>query len=199
MTPSPDSQRSLPPVRTTVDKEEAELVRRAMTGDREAFGQLVEKYAPQARRLCRAILRNPDDADDAAQDAFLKAWVKLGQYNPKRPLGPWLLRIAANGATDLWRRRSVRESEELPESLASPASSPDQDAERKLLDQRLREALDELPVRYRAAVVLFDVEGYPHAEIAKILGVPEGTVRSDVFHARRVLRQALEDWKETGR
>jgi len=60
----------------------------------------------------------------------------------------------------------------------------------------LQDALAELPERYRAAVVLFDVEGYSHAEIAKIIGVPEGTVRSDVFHARRMLRQAMEDWKE---
>jgi RNA polymerase sigma-70 factor (ECF subfamily) len=70
------------------------------------------------------------------------------------------------------------------------------DAERAALGERLRAALDELTPRRRLAVVLFDVEGYSHAEIAKVLGIPEGTVRSEVFHARRKLRALLADWKE---
>jgi RNA polymerase sigma-70 factor (ECF subfamily) len=127
-----------------------------VAGDRPAFGALVERYAGVARRVAWAILGNADDADDAAQDAMLSALVKLDQYDPRRPFGPWLLRIVANAATDRRRRRSVR----------------------------------------RTALVLFDVEGYSHAEIAAILGIPEGTVRSEVFHGRRRLRALLGDWKE---
>jgi RNA polymerase sigma-70 factor, ECF subfamily len=184
-------------MRKQIDKVEADLVRRAMSGDREAFGQIMERYAGPARRLCRAILRDLEDADDAAQDAFLSAWVKLGQYDPRRPLGPWLMRIVANAAKDRRRRREVRRTDELSESMPSSAAGPDREAHRRLLQEVLMNALAELPDRYRAAVVLYDVEGYSHAEIAKIIGVPEGTVRSDVFHARRMLRQAMDDWKES--
>jgi len=179
-------------------RDEAELAARARAGDRAAFGTLVERFAPQARRVARAVLQNPDDADDAAQDAFLSALVKLEQYDPRRPFGPWLMRIVANAATDRRRRRAVRQAEPLEPELAGGGSRPDLEAERRVLGERLRAALAQLPERRRLAVVLFDVEGYSHAELADILGIPEGTARSEVFHARRTLRSLLQDWKEEG-
>jgi RNA polymerase sigma-70 factor (ECF subfamily) len=181
-----------------IAQEEAALVRRTLAGDRNAFGALVERYAAQARRVARAVLRDPDDADDAAQDAFLAALVKLHSYDPGRPFGPWLLRIVANAATDRRRRRAVRRTEPLEPGLVRGGGEgrPDVDTERRALGERLVTALAELPERRRLAVVLFDVEGYPHAEIAQILGIPEGTVRSEVFHGRRRLRELLAAWKE---
>jgi RNA polymerase sigma-70 factor (ECF subfamily) len=176
--------------------DETDLVARARAGDRDAFGVLVERYAGQARRVARAVLGDPDDADDAAQDAFLAALVKLGQFDPRRPFGPWLLRIVANAAADRRRRRKVRRTEMLDPGARAPGPGPDADAVRSELGALLRTALAELPERRRLAVVLFDVEGYGHAEIGRILGVPEGTVRSDVFHARRFLRGRLSGWKE---
>ncbi|HLZ46816.1 MAG TPA: RNA polymerase sigma factor [Gemmatimonadales bacterium] len=175
---------------------DAALVAKTVAGDRAAFGVLVERYAGQARRVARAVLGDPDDADDAAQDGFLSALVKLEQYDAKRPFGPWLMRIVANAATDRRRRRTVRQAEPLDPSLVGGGPRPDAAAVRSELGDRLRTALGELPERRRTAVVLFDVEGYSHAEIAQILGIPEGTVRSEVFHARRRLRTLLSDWKE---
>ena len=172
------------------------LVAQTLAGDRAAFGVLVERYAAQARRVARAVLGDPDDADDAAQDGFLSALVKLGQYDSRRPFGPWLMRIVANAATDRRRRRNVRRAEPLDPSLVGGGPRPDAVAAQSELGDRLRAALAELPQRRRTAVVLFDVEGYSHAEIAEILGIPEGTVRSEVFHGRRRLRALLEDWKE---
>jgi len=180
------------------EQDEAALVARVVAGDRAAFGVLVDRYAAVARRSARAVLGDPDDADDAAQDALLSALVKLEQYDPRRPFGPWLLRIVANAATDRRRRRKVRRTEPLDPGLAAHGTRPDTAAERRELSARLRQALAELPERRRIAVVLFDVEGYAHAEIADILGIPEGTVRSEVFHARRRLRVLLADWKEQG-
>lgn len=177
-------------------EDEAALALRAHAGDREAFGALVARYAGQARRVARAVLGDPDDADDAAQDAFLSALVKLEQYDAARPFGPWLMRIVANAAADRRRRRTVRRTEELAPGLAARGPQPDAAAAAAEFDARLRAALAELPERRRVAVVLFDVEGYGHAEIAAILGTPEGTVRSDVFHARRFLRDRLAAWKE---
>jgi RNA polymerase sigma-70 factor (ECF subfamily) len=175
-----------------------ELATRAQAGDRVAFGLLVDRHAAAVRRVARAVLNDLDDADDAAQDAFLSAMVKLKQYDPQRPFGPWLTRIAVNAATDRRRRRAVRRAEPLEGHLAAGGALPDAETDRRALGQRLRQALAELPERRRMAVVLFDVEGYTHAEIGKILRVPEGTVRSEVFHARRALRALLADWKEEG-
>jgi RNA polymerase sigma-70 factor (ECF subfamily) len=157
---------------------------------------LVDRYAAAVRRIARAVLHDPDDADDAAQDAFLSALVKLTQYDPRRPFGPWLMRISVNAATDRRRRRAVRRSEPLDGYLPAGGTLPDADADRRALGQRLGRALAELPERRRLAVVLFDVDGYTQAEIGHILGIPEGTVRSEVFHARRTLRALLADWKE---
>ncbi len=176
--------------------QDAELAALALAGDREAFGTLVERYAAQARRLARSILGNEDDADDAAQDGFLAALRHLGRYDPARPFGPWLLRIVANAASDRRRRRKVRATEEVTPDFRSKHAGPDVQTDREAFGQQLREALAELPERQRMAVVLFDVEGYSHREIAEVLDVQEGTVRSDVFHGRRALRKALEAWKD---
>ena len=177
--------------------DDASLVERTLAGDQNAFGILVSRYATQARRVARVLLRNPDDADDAAQDAFLAALANLGRYDPRRPFGPWLMRIVANTAIDRSRRRTVRRTEALHEGLVDVGEAPDRAAERGELANRLRGALLELPERQRLAVTLFDAEGYSHAEIADILRVPIGTVRSDVHHARRKLRERLTEWKET--
>src|SRR5437773_9003120 len=141
------------PVARIAQQDEAELVARAVAGERAAFGLLVERYAAVARRVARAVLGNPEDADDAAQDAMLSALVKLGQYDARRPFGPWLLRIVANAATDRRRRRSVRRSEPLDPSLVGGGPRPDAVAVQSELGERLRSALQELPERRRTAVV----------------------------------------------
>jgi RNA polymerase sigma-70 factor (ECF subfamily) len=156
----------------------------------------VDRHAASVRRVARAVLNDPDDADDAAQDAFLAAMVKLKQFDPGRPFGPWLARIAVNAATDRRRRRAVRRAEPLESHMRAGGMLPDADTDRRALGWRLRQALAELPERRRIAVVLFDVEGYTDAEIGEILGLPEGTVRSEVFHARRALRVLLADWRD---
>ena len=145
-------------------------------------------------RALRRALTAPDDADDAAQDGFLAAWRHLGRYDASRPFGPWLLRIVANAAADRRRRRRVRQTEELSPVAASRDAGPATDADRSALRDAFEAALQGLPERQRMAVVLFDVEGYSHREIGEILGIPEGTVRSDVFHGRRALREVLKTW-----
>jgi RNA polymerase sigma-70 factor (ECF subfamily) len=170
---------------------EPELIERARLGDTDAFGQLVESYAGFVRRLARTVLRNPDDADDAAQEAFFAAWRFHDRFDPRRPFRPWLAQIALNAARDLKRRRTVRQTEQLRPESASPRDNPLAITEQTMLRERLDAALAELPERQRLALVLFDVEGFSHAEAGELLGIPEGTARSDVFHARRRLRKML--------
>jgi RNA polymerase sigma-70 factor (ECF subfamily) len=178
------------------DMKDAELAALAQAGDREAFGELVGRHAGQARRVTRAVLGDPDEADDAAQDGFLAALRHLGRYDPERPFGPWLMRIVTNAAYDRRRRRKVRSAEPLSERLRTGEAPPDIVTDRRGFQDAVVAALETLPERQRVAIVLFDVEGYSHREIAQILGVPEGTARSDVFHARRTLRNELGAWKD---
>ena len=170
---------------------DAELAERAAAGDPAAFGELVERYAPVARRLARGLLTEPADADDAVQDGFASAWRSIALFDPRRPFRPWLLKVVLNSARDFQRRRRVRQTTPLSGQEPAGGGGPDRDAGRALLRAQLRKALAALPERQRIAVTLFDAEGYGHGEIATLLGIPEGTVRSDVFHARRALRQSL--------
>ncbi len=183
-------------MRKDVEADDVELARRAGQGDQDAFGILVERHAAAARRLARTVLPEPADADEAAQDGFLAAWRAANRYDATRPFRPWLMQIVLNAARDFGRRQRTRYTEPLDPELVAGSASPERETDRSLLRERLREALAQLPERQRIAVTMFDAEGYPHAEIAALLGVPEGTVRSDVFHARRALREALASFRE---
>lgn len=163
----------------------------ASQGDREAFGRLVLEHALAARRVAYSVLGNWEDAEDAVQEAALAAWQAIDRYDPARAFRPWFLRIVTNAALDQVRRRRVRQAEPLTDAERDRTPGPEVAAERAVLRGLLDRALARLPARQRTAVVMFDVEGWSHAEIAATLGVPEGTVRSYVFHARRALRQAL--------
>jgi RNA polymerase sigma-70 factor (ECF subfamily) len=149
-----------------------------------------------ARRVAYTILEDQEDADDAAQDGFLSAWQAIGRYDARRAFRPWLMQIVVNAARDLRRRRRVRAAEPLDHVAAAARDNPAGEVGALDLGEKLRAALATLPERQRLAVVLFDAEGYPQAEIAKMLGIPEGTVKSDVFHGRRALRKVLESVKE---
>ena len=171
--------------------EDAELAQHAVRGDQEAFGSLIDRHGLAARRAARAILRDEDDADDAVQEGMLAAWRAIERFDPVRPFRPWLMRIVVNAALDARRRSKVRQAEPIAETLESGGLGPDRMAEAALLRARIDAGLAELPERQRIALVLFDAEGWGHADIAAALGVPEGTVRSYVFHARRAMRQSL--------
>lgn len=170
---------------------DAELVRRARAGDRDAFGVLALRHAGTIRRLTRAVLQQTEDGEDAAQDALVNAWLSLPRFDERQAFGPWLIRIALNAARDIRRRRRVRRSEAIPPGLAGTGRWPDALTEDALNRERMQRSLGTLPERQRTALVLYEVDGYSHAEIAALLRIPEGTARSDVFHARRRLRELL--------
>lgn len=167
---------------------ERTLVLAAQAGDRSAFAGLVQRHQRRAYAVARAIVLSHEDAEDAVQEGFLHAYRALERFRPEQAFGAWLHRIVANAALDIARRRKVRDTDELPETLASPHRDP---AEAKELRDRLDAALATLGERQRAVIVLHDVEGYKHAEIGDLLGIPEGTARSDLHHARTQLRRLL--------
>ncbi len=183
-------------MRTTADLTDEALAARASEGDADAFGVLLDRHAQGARRVALTILGNGQDAEDAVQDGALAAWRAGTRFDTRRAFRPWFYRIVLNAARDLRRRRGVRRTEPVSPVEPSKVAGPDRMADRALLRQRLREALATLPERQRVAVTLYDGEGMSHREIAALLDAPEGTVRSDVFHGRRALREQLATLRE---
>lgn len=169
---------------------EREFVLAAQRGSQEAFAALVRLHQRRAYAVARAIVLSHEDAEDAVQDGFLHAFRALDRFRSDQPFGAWLNRIVANAALDVVRRRKVRDTDELPDSLAMPFRDPGEADE---LRRRLSEALTRLPDRQRAVIALHDVEGFTHGEIGAMLGIPEGTARSDLHHARAALRRMLQD------
>ena len=171
---------------------ERALVESAQRGDGQAFAGLVRLHQRRAYAVARAIVLTHEDAEDAVQEAFLHAYRALDRFRTDQPFGAWLHRIVANAALDVARRTKVRDADELGDTLAAPFHDP---AERGELRARLQSALALLGERQRAVIVLHDVEGFKHAEIGGMLGIPEGTARSDLHHARAALRRALETYR----
>ena len=176
---------------TTPDRPEDEkaLVLSAQRGELGAFSELVRRHQRRAYAVARAIVITHEDAEDAVQDAFLHAYRALHRFLPDQAFGAWLHRIVSNASLDITRRRKVRDADDLPETMASPFRDP---AESDELRGRLRDALAQLPVRQRSVIVLHDVEGFKHSEIGQLLGIPEGTARSDLHYARSALRRLLQ-------
>ena len=171
-------------------RREQQLVVAAKSGDAQAFAGLVRLHQRRAYAVARAIVGTHEDAEDAVQEGFLHAYRALDRFVAGQSFGAWLHRIVANAALDLTRRRRVRDADELTEVVASPFRDPALDDE---LRTRLGEALATLSERQRSVIVLHDVEGFKHGEIGAMLGIPEGTSRSDLHHARAALRRALAD------
>jgi RNA polymerase sigma-70 factor (ECF subfamily) len=176
----------------TVSRQERDTVVAAQAGSAEAFAALVHQHQRRAYAVARAIVTTHDDAEDALQDGFLHAYRALDRFRPDQAFGAWLYRIVANAALDIVRRRKVRDADELPDNVFAPFRDPAEDAD---LRDRLRVALARLTERQRAVIVLHDLEGFKHAEIGELLGIPDGTARSDLHHARALLRTMLGDFR----
>jgi RNA polymerase sigma-70 factor, ECF subfamily len=171
-------------------QDERVLVVAAQKGSSEAFAALVRLHQRRAYGIVRAIVLSHEDAEDAVQEGFLHAYRALDRFLPDQPFGAWLYRIMANAALDLVRRRKVRDADELPDTVPMPFRDPGEADE---LRRRLGQALTKLTGRQRSVIVLHDVEGFTHGEIGGMLGIPEGTARSDLHHARAALRKILKD------
>ncbi len=169
---------------------EHEWIVRAQAGDRAAYGQLVQRYQRLAVSVAYHQGLELADAEDVAQEAFVKAWLALPRY--RESLGSWrawLCRIAINTARDMLRRG--RAVEELDERLPDDASGPAEQADIETQRSAVRRALAQLPEASRAALVLREYEGLSYAEIATTLGIPIGTVMSRLNYARGHLRELL--------
>ncbi|UCC24727.1 MAG: sigma-70 family RNA polymerase sigma factor [Gemmatimonadales bacterium] len=171
---------------------DGELVRRAREGEEEAYALLVGRYMRPAYLVALSVTRRHEDAEDAAQEAFLVALQRLEECRDPERFGGWLMTIVRNRSRNLLRRESLRETSVLPETAKSGEPLPDRVTERSELDETLQAALAELTPVQREVVLLHDLEGWKHREIAERLDLPSGTVRSHLHFARKALRGKLE-------
>jgi RNA polymerase sigma-70 factor (ECF subfamily) len=171
---------------------DGELVLRARKGDDIAFGILVERYQRAVYAVAVSVTGRHEDAEDAAQEAFLVALGRLDECRSPERFAGWLMTIVRNRSKNLIRRESLREMDQIPPRARSRAPTPDRIAETRELRDLLEKALAGLPEVQRQVVLLHDLEGWKHREIAERLELPAGTVRSHLHFARKALRHALE-------
>ena len=165
------------------------LLRRARDGDTAAFGELVERHQSRIYAVCLRILADPEEARDAAQDAFITAFRKLAQFRGDAAFTTWLHRIAVN--TVLERRRGPANAEvavEDPTEYEEATSVLDSPVE----EEELEAAIESLPQGARDALVLCGVYGYEHSEAASMLGIAVGTCKAQLHRARGLLKDRLE-------
>lgn len=185
--------------------EELRLLERCRGGDLAAFDIIVGLYQQRVFNVCYWMLGDREDATDAAQDAFVRAFRALHRFRGDCALGTWLHRIAVNVSLDAAQRRKRaplpytslgnEESGEFPEP-ADPGDNAQESADRRERRAVVRRALADLPEHHRAVLVLFDIQGHSYEEVAATLELPLGTVKSRLNRARLLLREKLEPQRE---
>jgi RNA polymerase sigma factor (sigma-70 family) len=176
--------------------DESDLIRRAQRGDTHAYEELVNAYQGIAFRTAYVIARNASDAEEAAQDGFVKAWRALGRFREGAPFRPWLLRIVANEASNRRRSAGRRAGLALRAATQEPSGDAAPSPEAALLSSEQRAsllaAIEQLPEEQRDVVALRYFLGLSEAEVAETLGIPPGTVKSRNARALERLRVSYD-------
>ncbi|MEJ2560614.1 MAG: sigma-70 family RNA polymerase sigma factor [Anaerolineae bacterium] len=185
---------------TTSDDEKL-WIARARQGDDGAFTQLVEAYQRPVFNLCYRMLGDPVEAEDAAQETFIRAYTRLGSYDPERKFSSWLLAIASHYCIDRLRRQrfGLVSWDDLPpwRWLSDPNPEPEEAALRKETQRQVRELLDRLPPDYKAAVILRYWHELSYEEIAQALDSTLPAIKSRLFRARQMMAQAATQAEAT--
>jgi RNA polymerase sigma-70 factor, ECF subfamily len=177
------------------DPDDLDLVRQSLEGQTEAFGMLVTRYQKVMYTVALRMLGNPEDARDATQDAFVKAYQHLATFDSRYRFYSWMYRILVNECLNVSRDRR---SEEPLDPDAAGVGSPFDTALAAERVVQINMALEQLTPEYRAVVVLRHFAGQSYGEIAEALSIPEKTVKSRLYSARQQLGELLLGWKEDG-
>jgi RNA polymerase sigma-70 factor, ECF subfamily len=168
-----------------------DLVRQAQAGDQRAFREIYRQHAGRVYALCLRLTGDAAAAEERAQDVFVRVWQSLGSFRGESAFGSWLHRLTVNVV--LMERRTTGRRESRVAPAADPAVLEGAGRESAVgLNIDLERAIAELPEGAREVFVLHDIEGYPHAEIARLTGIAEGTSKAQLFRARRLLREKLD-------
>lgn len=181
--------------------DEESLIARARDGDQTAFGVLADRCSAQLKRVLYRVTRDSETAQDALQEALARAWLNISRFEGRARFCTWLTRIGINESYNLVRTaglQTVELDDQIGERIAGWGSQPDSVFESREFLMAIEDALGELPLDYRTAVTLRDVEGLSTAEAAEILGIGERALKSRVHRGRMALRKRLDDYFESG-
>jgi RNA polymerase sigma-70 factor (ECF subfamily) len=177
---------------------ESDLIARSVGGDLEAYDQLVGVYQDRVYQVAYRVTGNHEDAWDVAQEAFVHAFRSMARFRGAATFSTWLHRITVNAALDLVRRRPPQPSVPLDAVVMSGGHEPADAAARADMQRRIHHAIAALPVDQRVVVVLRDLQELTYEEIAAVLRIPVGTVRSRLSRGRETLRRHLADLAPAG-
>jgi RNA polymerase sigma-70 factor (ECF subfamily) len=189
---------------TPPEDPDAAMVAAVLDGDPEAYRVLVERYERRIYHVVYGMVRSPEDAKDLAQDAFIKAFQNLHRFRLESKFYTWLCRIAMNVAIDHLRKQKHRRHSEFDDSrggsegaqvvrLHSAKDDPAANVARSQLNKTIMDAVETLPDDQKQVLILRELEDMPYKEIAEVLGIPEGTVMSRLYYARRRLQEMLSE------
>ncbi|MBO0994170.1 RNA polymerase sigma factor SigW [Bacillus sp. SD088] len=178
-------------------------IKEVLKGDREAFGEIVELFKDKVFQLCYRMLGNRHEAEDIAQEAFVRAYVNIHSFDQKRKFSTWLYRIATNLCIDRIRKKKpdyfldaeVAGTEGLTmySQIAAEGKSPDSEVETLELQELVQREIMELPDKYRVVVILRYIDELSLNEISEVLEMPLGTVKTRIHRAREALRKQLNN------
>jgi RNA polymerase sigma-70 factor, ECF subfamily len=180
-----------------------DLVAAVLAGDRERFGDLIERYQGRLVNYLFRLVRSADDAHDLAQEVFVKVYQVLDRYDPQYRFSTWLFRVAQNAAIDQIRRRRLRvvslsqedhEGEGRDWELPAPERGPYGELRNRERADAIQEAIDSLPWEYRELILLRHMGELPYEEIAQMKRMPLGTVKNKLFRGRQMLKEKLRDF-----
>lgn len=173
--------------------EDRQLVDRFLDGDRQAFNELMQAHEDKVFGICLRIMRNREQALDAVQETFVTVFRKADKFTGESAFSTWLYRVATNTCYDQLRKIKRRAASPLPD--ATDPADPHTEAALTAIELRpdIQTALAALPPDFHTAIVLADMEGLPLQQVADVVGVPVGTIKSRVFRARRLLADSLRN------
>ncbi len=171
-------------------QDEVTLLRASLQGDTGAWGEMITRYKDAVFGLCLGFMRNRADAEDLAQDAFIRAYINLRKYDLERRFSTWLFTIAANLCRNQLRYRKNHPSVEERESMRG-GSDPAVVTQLEARKEQVRQALAALPYSYRAPLVLRFYNDLPYQEISQILSIPEGTVKTRIHRGKDMLKKLV--------
>jgi RNA polymerase sigma-70 factor (ECF subfamily) len=187
------------------------LVKRVQAGDQRAFRTLVERYQRKVYAIAYGMLKDREDAMDVAQEAFVKVYKYLDHFKGDSSFYTWLYRIAVNICIDVIRKKGGTRGEdvEFDEQIAHDTAqaqigalgsrlgtNPQKSALRRELAEKIQEALEQIPEKHRAILLLREVEGMSYEDLSRVLEIPKGTVMSRLFHARAKVQKILSEYLE---
>ncbi len=178
------------------------LINQAKSGDDQAYDKLLKKYRNSVYNLVYRMVRDVEEAEDLTQEAFIKAFNSLAQFNEEYAFSTWLYKIATNNCIDYFRKRKLQtlsldkpiqyKDSEIHQEIPDPELNPEKSILATERSSIIREAIETLPEKYYTAIVLRHTEEKSYEEIAEILHLPIGTVKARIFRAREMLNKALK-------